>query len=201
MDKTRFLILPPGNVRKGYLVKTGQTTQYASMADDGFFEKGQSHRYTILTAGQYSGTTNITINAKTDAHSNACVMDSATGLMWSRTISASVGAASDGKIPWTTAAGEGIFAYADAANAATLAGYTDWRIPNDLELLALRRMEATSAIPDSTAFPAWTFTSIWSSTTAPNNTANAMAVLFSSGNNSSTVKTTTNFAILVRGPY
>ena len=115
------------------LLQTGQVTSYGSGTgvDDGALQKGRSKSYTILTTGQYSGTTNITINAKTDAHSNNCVVDNRTKLMWSRYVSASVGPASDGKIPWTTKGSvEGIFTYVAAANAATLAGYSDWRIPN-----------------------------------------------------------------------
>jgi len=41
------------------LLKTGQTTQYNSELDDGYYETGVAKEYTVLTAGQYSGTTNI----------------------------------------------------------------------------------------------------------------------------------------------
>jgi len=44
---------------KGLLLKTGQTTQYNSELDDGFYEMGLAKLYTVLTTGQYSGTTNI----------------------------------------------------------------------------------------------------------------------------------------------
>ncbi len=190
--------------KMAYLLKTGQTTSYGSGSgvDDGGYEIGIAKRYTVLTTGQYSGTTNITVNGKTDAHSNACVEDIETRLMWSRTVSASVGPTSTGALPWTTTGSggtaEGIFPYVAAANSAALAGHSDWRIPNDLELQSLREMEAPNANPDSTAFPTgWTGT-VWSSTTQPNNTANAMATLFSSGTNGSPVKTTANFCALCR---
>src|SRR3989304_6560831 len=117
----------------GGLLKTGQTTQYGGYEDDGYFEKGLSKLYTILTAGQHAGTTDITLNAKTDVHSNNCVYDQRTKLMWSRYLAGSVGPTSDGLLPWTTNVdGEGIFAYADAANAAELAGNDDWRGTNIL---------------------------------------------------------------------
>ena len=195
-------------IKRALLLKTGQTTSYGSGAgvDDGAYEIGIAKSYTVLTTGQYSGTTNITVNTKTDAKSNACVICviGNTGLMWSRTVSASVGPTSTGALPWTTTGSggtaEGIFPYVAAANSAALAGYSDWRIPNDLELQSLREMEAPNANPDSTAFPTgWTGT-VWSSTTQPNNTANAMATIFSSGTNGSPVKTTANFCALVRGP-
>jgi len=65
-------------------LQTGQTTQYDSQADDGYYEAGIPHDYTILTTGDQSGTTNITINGKTHALSNNCVWDNRTGLMWAR---------------------------------------------------------------------------------------------------------------------
>lgn len=190
--------------RLAYLLKTGQTTSYGSGSgvDDGAYEIGIAKRYTVLTTGQYSGSTNITVNGKTDAHSNACVEDVETRLMWSRTVSASVGPTSTGALPWTTTGSggtaEGIFPYVAAANAAALAGYSDWRIPNDVELQSLREMEAPNANPDATAFPTgWTGT-VWSSTTQPSNTVNAMATLFTSGANSNLVKTGANFCALCR---
>jgi len=192
--------------KRGYLLKTGQTTSYGSGAgvDDGAYEVGIAKRYTVLTTGQYSGSTNVTVNGKTDAHSNACVEDANTRLMWSRTVSASVGPTSTGALPWTTTGSggtaEGIFPYVAAANAAALAGYSDWRIPNDVELQSLREMEAPNANPDATAFPTGWNVTVWSSTTQPNNSINAMAALFSSGANSNITKTTANFCALVRGP-
>lgn len=68
--------------------------------DDGFFKMGISRSYTALTTGDYSGTTNITVNGKTEAKSNACVQDERTGLMWSKTPSGSVGPSSDGCLHW-----------------------------------------------------------------------------------------------------
>ena len=114
-----------------------------------------------MDSGQYSGTTNITLNAKTDVKSNNCVLDNNTGLMWSRYVSASVGPGSDGKLPWTTNVdGEGIFAYADAANAASLAGYDDWRVGNLVELQSLVMVNPGSGVPDTTAFPGWPTTGL-----------------------------------------
>ena len=102
------------------MLKTGQTTVYVA-GDDGTYQAGDAKRYSVLTAGQYAGTTNITLNGKTDSHSNNVVRDLNTGLMWSRYALASVGPNSNGTLPWTTNAnGEGIFAYCAAANAAGL---------------------------------------------------------------------------------
>ena len=182
------------------VLATGQTTSYAAN-DDGDLEKGIPHSYTVLTTGQYSGTTNITLGNKTESHSNECVLDNATGLMWSRTVSASVGPNSNGTLPWTVnGSGEGIFEYAAAANAASLSGYTDWRVPNMLELASLLKMEQPSAIPDSTAFPSWPLT-LWTTTSRANSaTTYAMYIGFQTSECYFSLKTTTIRCVLVRGP-
>lgn len=203
---TNLVVAQTRIIRKALLLKTGQTTSYGSGsgADDGAFEIGIAKSYTVLTTGQYSGTTNITVNTKTDAKSNACVIDNNTGLMWSRTLSGSVGPTSTGTLPWTTTGSggtaEGIFVYVAAANAAGLAGYSDWRIPNDLELLSLRDMEAGNAVPDATAFPVWAASNVWSSTTQPNVTTNAIQVSSLTGGSGGNAKTNNFLCALVRGP-
>lgn len=182
------------------LLATGQITQYGGMLDDGALEKGIVKSYTVLTAGQYSGTTNITINGKTDVHSNGCAVDNNTGLMWSRTVSASVGPTSNGLIPWTTNAnGEGIFTYCAAANAAGLAGYSDWRIPNYFELVSIMDYEAPSALPNSAAFTIASGIVITSSTTQVTNINNPMSKISNSGTDAVQAKTVTVYCILVRG--
>lgn len=185
----------------GGLLKTGQTTQYGGYEDDGYFEKGLSKQYTILTAGQYAGTTNITLNAKTDAHSNNCVYDRRTKLMWSRYVVGSVGPASGGKLPWTTNVnGEGIFAYAAAANAAKLGGYDDWRVPNWLELTSLLDMEYPNAAPDAIAFPGWPTTDwFWTSTASPTITTYAIIGRFNYGTTEQADKIQNFYIAIVRG--
>jgi hypothetical protein len=184
------------------LLATGQTTVYVA-GDNGTNQKGIAKSYTVLTTGQYAGNTNITINSKTDAHPNACVIDNNTGLMWSRTQSASVGPSSNGFIPWTTTGAggtaEGIFPYVAAANAASLSGYTDWRIPNINELLSLCDYEAPTSVPDTTAFPGFSAANFWSSTTRPSGTTAAVGVNFSGVGGFQDFKTSGNLLILVRG--
>ena len=98
-------------------LKTGQTVQYDSQEDDGYWEKGIAHSYTVFTTGQYSGTTNIVINGKTHVLSNNCVIDNNTGLMWARYVpNADIGPATDGKLfwqQWTLAAETVTFTAAD----------------------------------------------------------------------------------------
>jgi len=158
------------------LPPTGQTTVYVT-GDNGTNQTGLPHRYEARTDGQYSGTTAIILNGKTDNHSNAVVIDHQFGLMWLRTNIASVGPTSNGLLPWTTNAnGEGIFSYAAAANAAGLSGHTDWRVPNANELGSLCNY-ATGI--DATAFPVWDkVNSYWTSTTRAASSLQAFFVSF-----------------------
>jgi hypothetical protein len=187
--------------KKGGLLKTGQTTQYGGYQDDGALQKGLSRSLVVLTRGQYAGTTNITLNSKTDAHSNNCVYDRRTKLMWSRYAIGSVGPASDGKLPYTTNAnGEGIFAFAAAANTAKLASYADWRVPNIFEFSSIALLEPPVAKPDPVAFPSWSVATYYlSSTVYGANTLYSLYFHFSNMIVSTHLKTDTSFCVLVRG--
>lgn len=174
------------------ILVTGQTTSYATY-DDGYYQKGLSKAYTVLTTGQYSGTTTLTVT-NSEAHSNNVVIDRRTGIMWSRYASSGVGAAADGLLTWAQA-----FTYATAANSASLSGYTDWRIPNVLTLQSILDFEAPDAKPDATAFPSVVTTSLyWTSTTVPSATANAFAINMDSGNSASVGKGLTRRVFLAR---
>lgn len=198
------------NPRQRGVVKTGQTSQYGSGTglDDGFYQKGVSKSYTILNTGQYAGTTNIVVNSKTDVHSNVCVQDNVTGLMWLQSVAGSVGPSSDGKLPWTTtgsgATAEGIFDYCIAANAALLSGYSDWYIPNVDELHTLINYQTNPPSPDVTTFPSFPQAAIWTSTTDSGTTANGVVIRCATQSGgvfvvSSIVKTSPRNLILVRG--
>lgn len=185
----------------GKLLKTGQTTQYSSELDDGYYETGLTKRYLILTTGQHSGVCTFTLDGKTETQSHNCVRDLVTGLMWARYTSAesaSVGPGADGKMAWTGAADD-IGAYCEAARDAELGGHNDWRVPNDVELASLRNMEAPNALPDPAAFPGWSDSYYWSSTTGPINTSDAMNVYFGHGFVYPHTKSLAFFAALVRG--
>lgn len=185
----------------GQLLKTGQQTQYGGYQDDGYFQKGLARRYTIRDKGKYAGTVDITINAKTEPHSNNCVYDHRTKLLWSRYRPIILGPADNGTLPWTTnGSGEGIFAYCAAANIAKVAGFSDWRIPNDTELHSLITQKAPNAYPDATAFPDWQGAYYpWSSTTTPSSTIRAHCLHQDTGIMTSDDKTANRRLILVRG--
>jgi hypothetical protein len=94
-----------------------------------------------------------------------------------------------------------VFAYCAAAIAASLGGYTDWRVPNNDEMWSLPALEAATGYPNTTAFPTWTVAPLWTSTTRVSNTATAIVVVFSTGIGSADTKTViaSYRAILVRG--
>jgi hypothetical protein len=111
-----------------------------------------------------------------------------------------MGVTSDGKMPWYDVTKVfDIFKYCAQCNAAALAGYSDWRVPNQNEYGSLFIQEQPNGHPDSTAFPGW-FNSdyFWSSTTLPYYTTYAMFVLFNDGGVYTSDKTTTYFVSLVR---
>lgn len=255
------------------LLKTGQTTQYDSELDDGYYEVGVAKSYTVNTSGAQSGTTNVDLAhyaggagaiafnntthkitdsgsgleifktndviltnsannpgpftvttgnvageitctgatfvdetpagavtlSKREAISNNTVLDNNTGLTWLRYPCAKMGISSNGTMVWTGALSD-IFAYCAAANAASLGGYTDWRIPNFNELYSLATWEGATGYADSTAFPTNTSSAyVWTSTTW-RTTTNATAIKFSDGAFTASSKTTGHYrALLVRG--
>ena len=93
-----------------------------------------------------------------------------------------------------------IFSYAAAANAASLGGFTDWRPPEDRDMVDIRDMEQPTAVPNSAAFPSWpTDDYIWSATTTPTTTSYAVFVSFVNGSVYYSLKTTAYYAALLRG--
>ena len=231
------------------LLKTGQTVMYAT-GDDGDLELGVPKDYTVLSTGQYSGTSNIVINGKTHALSNNCVKDNRTGLMWARYVpTADIGPAADGQLFWEQwtlgpktdisfanatsiinsvagdfdiaalcvgriftvsgstgndgtytvtaitvnnitvaealadegAAASVSFATVDdliwdalaQANANSLGGYNDWRIPNRFKLPSIVNLGNCNPAIDTTVFPSTPTLYHWTSSTSPCNSSHA----------------------------
>jgi hypothetical protein len=179
---------------------TGQTTSYVT-GDDGELQIGVPASYTLLSTGQYSGSTNITVNAKVEALSNNVAIDNVTGLMWTRERSDQIGPTSSGALLWTDAVNnETPFEYMTQANAASYAGHTDWRVPNAAELFSLMKMEGPSPYIDTTVFNNLAgLYGTWSSSTYKTTTTNAYYAAWSTGSLINAAKTNLFPAFLVRG--
>lgn len=256
------------------LLKTGQTTQYNSELDDGYYEVGVAKSYTVNTSGAQSGTTNVDLAhyaggagaisfnnstkkitdsgsglaifktgdviltssaanpgpftvttgnvageivcsgatftdetpagavtiSKREAISNNTVLDNNTGLEWVRYFSVKMGSASTGTMPWTGQLYD-IFAYCAACNAVSLGGYTDWRVPNAVELYSIMDNEANRGFPDSTAFPGIQGNyNLWTSSTRADNTTYAKFIeVWYPSLGAGINKTNSCYVILVRG--
>lgn len=87
-----------------YILMPGDPYRWANEwlidRDHGFYRKGITRSYTALTTGDYSGTTNISDGTYTETKSNNCVLDNRTGLIWTKTPSATVGPGNDGLLVW-----------------------------------------------------------------------------------------------------
>lgn len=265
-----------GSAPAGYtslLLKTGQTTQYNSVADDGYLESGVAKSYTVNSSGAQSGTSNVTmihlqaasvaftastktitrnnycngfvttggetivvsgtksnngtfttasatantivvnetindesadaaqttVITKTEAISNNTVLDNNTGLTWTRYNPIVLGLA--GKMLNKSAVNYiyTIFNYATAANAASLGGYTDWRVPNVFEMMSLMDYEAATAVPDTTAFPSVISSIYHTSTTQPSAVTNLISVRFDTGVLLARAADQLDYVLLVRG--
>ena len=186
------------------MFKTGETIVISgSASNDGVYEVSTGNvagtiRTTEATVLEAAGAT-VSI-AKREAHSNECVLDNNTGLMWARYTSAqyaTMGTGGDGKMPWTGQLYD-IFQYAAAANVASLGGYADWRVPNYTEVISILNMEAPLSIPDATAFPGG-MDDAWSSTSRPGDTAQGFVSSSGLVMNIAIAKTTAHYCALVRG--
>lgn len=163
-------------------IKTGQTTDYTPVGrtskDDGGEQKGITKSYQIFDESRFSGTTNVTVNGNTSAHTNEVVLDKNTGLVWSRDVEDAVFGTGAQRLLWdgSAASDEDIFEYVDQANTAAVAGYTDWRVPNINEISSLIiSRESGAAALDATAFNSLSG-AFWSSTSQLNITTNGMGI-------------------------
>jgi hypothetical protein len=155
----------------GKLLKTGQTSSYASY-DDGASQTGMAFNYIDNT--------------------NGTVTDIVTGLMWAKD---GIGAGCNGgvSLDWTNAL--------NWAHGLTFASYSDWRLPNMTELYSVVLENIGQGAPyiNKTFFPNTRSFSYWSSTTNTYDTTNAIYVYFTSGMASETYKTASYYVRAVRG--
>lgn len=135
---------------------------------------------------------------KREAISNNTVLDNNTGLTWTRYHPAKFGAESNGRMPATGQLYD-IYQYCAAANAASLGGHNDWRIPNAFEVFLLSDQEATTGYFDSTAFPTQS-QDVWTSTNTPSAAATHSHIFQrNNGDLNSAARTYASGVFLVRG--
>lgn len=133
--------------------------------------------------------TRFTINADTT------VTDNTTGLIWMRCAlgQQSSNNTCDGpeqNYTWQLAL--------QAADIATFAGYSDWRLPNVKELESLVENHCTSPAINLTVFPKAPGAWFWSSTPSIRDSQDAWGVNFLFGENTSSNKSTPSAVRLVR---
>jgi hypothetical protein len=92
-----------------------------------------------------------------------------------------------------------IYAYCAGANAASFGGFTNWRIPNQNEMVTLFVLEGASAVPNAVAFPSWPVDYVWEANTRPSSAGNAMYTGFPTGVITVDTKTAPHMCELVRG--
>jgi len=145
------------------LPKTGQTTVYQA-GDDGAYQ-----------AGWWKGRT-IALNktrfvAKTIGGDDV-VIDRATGLMWAADGN-KAGCNNYGILAW-----EAAIIYAEAL---TFAGFSDWRVPNIIELITILNYTSYNPAINETLFPNTHASKFSTSTTYISTTANSWSVSFLNG--------------------
>jgi hypothetical protein len=112
------------------------------------------------------------------------ISDTSTGLMWQKAIA-------PGTYIWEQA-----LAYCESL---TLAGYSDWRLPNRNELQSIVDYSRENPAIDTTFFPGTVTSEYWSSTTGAGITSIAWYIYFGYGSVSSYVKTGYCYVRAVRG--
>lgn len=148
-----------------------------------------------------------------DGAKSACIIDKLTGLMWSKNgiigftklgvlapmpdLNSNI--APDNLLKWSD-----VFTAITNLNTETLCGYSDWRLPNKVELRSLVNY-GQAASSTWLNLPAQGFSTVagdgyyWSSTTDATNTPNAFAVRFDSNITGARPKVGKNYVWPVRG--
>lgn len=180
-DKYQNNLLPDNGISR--LPDTGQTTCYNNPREIVCPTEGQAF---------YGQDANYSINPLSyTVHSNGTVTDNVTGLVWQR---------EDDNTPrgWDEA-----IAYCQDLGQDGYAGYNDWRLPSNLELLGIVNYEIEYPGPtiNTEIFLGTNFlASYWSSTIlASSSPAGAFYVNFASGKDLGAYKHDSNYVRCVRG--
>lgn len=125
---------------------------------------------------QISQITNEWPDTRYTDHGDGTVSDIATGLMWAK---CSVGQSETDCVgDAATLNWQGAL---EAASSSTLAGHSDWRLPNIKELASLAALDRYGTAINTTAFPNTPSEYFWSSSPSTNDSGDAWGVNFSIG--------------------
>ena len=142
-----------------------------------------------------AGSPRVALDGRYVNNGDGTVTDNETGLMWSRCSQGQSGEyCATGTVSYTTWTSA-----LTAANASTLAGHDDWRLPNIMELQSLVETGCYNPSINTTMFPVTASTYYWSSTTYAPNASNAWGVYFNVGSLLAYSKSNGYAVRLVRG--
>ena len=168
--------------------RTGQTTSFRT-GDDGDLEKGRGVSFLTLDCNNEFGNTLRFTNTIGTSDMTGIggamvnyIIDHLTGLGWSRVLATDI---------WND--------NIDAANASTVNGFSDWRLPNKNEVQSIIREIGSNRL-QYTPFSIIT-TTIDTSTTVPNLTASRYTHFVVLGEIRRRTKTLTSTRIFVRNHY
>lgn len=139
--------------------------------------------FLICTAFLYMVLPGVCAAGSLTDNGNGTVTDSGTILMWQQGESSTM--------TW-----EAALTYCEGLS---LAGYTDWRLPNRKELLSLVDYSTDSPSINTTFFPGTSSSDYWSSTTSAYQPSSAWSVKFYQGDSIYYLKTYSYYARCVRG--
>ena len=127
-------------------------------------------------------------------NNNGTISDNGTGLMWQKCqlgLSGSIcNAGSVNTYNWQQAL--------DEAQNNSLAGYSDWRLPNHKELLSIVEQRCYNPSINTAYFPNTSSSDFWSSSLFDFSSGGAMSVLFSVGYSNTGNRVNLQFVRLVR---
>ena len=152
---------------------TGAVISCTGTGQDGEFNAGQPHDYTD--------------------NGDGTVTDNATGLMWQK---CTVGLSGEDCATGTATTQASWTAALATCNDLSLAGHTDWKLPNINELESIINRQYVNPAIDRTTFPNTQSGNYWSSSTYVGSQSIAWLVNFYSGNTS--VNGKTNSGLLAR---
>jgi len=156
---------------------TGQTTKYSTaFGDDSDY---------VINPPSYTD------------NGDGTITDNVTSLMWQKQDDGST-------YNWYEASGTADATYnpgsaTNVCGALTTGGYSDWRLPDEFELMGIVNYEIFSPAIAATYFPATVSSWYWSATTYASSTSHAVDVYFANGNVGHNIKSLNSSVRCVRG--